>query len=183
MMISPKRLTPADSKIIMLYILSKPKKRITYKVYLELVTTLSDINYFDFTQLLSELCQSGHVKEIIEKSNDEDMQEEKYYELTKEGENTLNLTIGMLAGIIKLRIDTNFIKDYKTIREQYSVIAEYIPEKSLVSCKIMNEEQIILKIDVLIKNEEEAKKIVRKWNNDAGNLYLQVLELLTKTDY
>ena len=41
-------LAVAENKILMLYILEKVKKDIAYKVYLELVTTLTEINYFVF---------------------------------------------------------------------------------------------------------------------------------------
>lgn len=174
-----KSLTAADSKIIMLYILSKPKKKISYKVYLELVTSLSDINYFDFNELLTDLCNDNFVKETLIDTEEEQI---KYYELTEEGIKTLDLTIGMLAGIIKLRIDSNFIRDYKVIRNHYSVTAEYIPSKSIVVCKALDDERDIIKIELLIKNEEEAKTIVRNWNDKASKLYIDILELLSKKD-
>ena len=52
----------AENKILMLYILEKVKKSITYKVYLELVTTLTEINYFVFHETLEELIQEGFIQ-------------------------------------------------------------------------------------------------------------------------
>ena len=47
-------LAVAENKILMLYILEKVNKDIAYKVYLELVTTLTEINYFVFHETLEE---------------------------------------------------------------------------------------------------------------------------------
>ena len=54
-------LAVAENKILMLYILEKVKKDIAYKVYLELVTTLTEINYFVFHETLEELIEEGYI--------------------------------------------------------------------------------------------------------------------------
>lgn len=166
-----KELTNTESRIIMLYILDKTKKSLSDKIYLELVTSLSDINYFDYSQLLQKLCEEGYIIEYLK-------EEQKLYKLSEKGQTALNLTLGMLPGLLKLRIDSEFGRYYKEIREAFSVSAEYNPTKSTIICRVTEENSDIFKMEMYLRNEEEAKRIVRKWNEKAGEIYLDILGVL-----
>ena len=112
-------LAVAENKILMLYILEKVKKGITYKVYLELVTTLTEINYFVFHETLEELIQEGFINKeekfkyiAQDKTFDEVLQEGQYiseldkedekdekvitYTLSKLGQESLKVAINMI---------------------------------------------------------------------------------------
>lgn len=113
----------AENKILMLYILEKVKKGITYKVYLELVTTLTEINYFVFHETLEELIQEGFInkeekfKYIAQnKTFDEVLQEGQYIsELDKEDEKdekVITYTLSKL-GQESLKVAINMIPRYK----------------------------------------------------------------------
>lgn len=113
----------AENKILMLYILEKVKKGITYKVYLELVTTLTEINYFVFHETLEELIQEGFInkeekfKYIVQnKTFDEVLQEGQYIsELDKEDEKdekVITYTLSKL-GQESLKVAINMIPRYK----------------------------------------------------------------------
>ena len=168
-----KELTVAESKILMIYILDKAKKSISEKVYLELVTSLSDINYFDYSQLIQSLITEGYIEK-----NKKD--EHVFLKLSEQGKEALKLTIGLLPGIIKLRVDVNFSKYYKSIREEFSVSAEYNPTKDLVICKATEENTELFKMELLVRDETEAKSIVRKWNDNAGKMYLEILNVINR---
>ena len=109
----------AENKILMLYILEKVKKGITYKVYLELVTTLTEINYFVFHETLEELIQEGFINkeekfkyiaqdktfnvvlqegQYISELDKEDEKDEKVitYTLSKLGQESLKVAINMI---------------------------------------------------------------------------------------
>ena len=113
----------AENKILMLYILEKVKKGITYKVYLELVTTLTEINYFVFHETLEELIQEGFIQKeekfkyiVQEKTFDEVLQEGQYIsELDKEDEKdekVITYTLSKL-GQESLKVAINMIPRYK----------------------------------------------------------------------
>ena len=113
----------AENKILMLYILEKVKKSITYKVYLELVTTLTEINYFVFHETLEELIQEGFIQKeekfkyiVQDKTFDEVLQEGQYIsELDKEGEKdekVITYTLSKL-GQESLKVAINMIPRYK----------------------------------------------------------------------
>ena len=113
----------AENKILMLYILEKDKKSITYKVYLELVTTLTEINYFVFHETLEELIQEGFIQKeekfkyiAQDKTFDEVLQEGQYIsELDKEDEKdekVITYTLSKL-GQESLKVAINMIPRYK----------------------------------------------------------------------
>ena len=113
----------AENKILMLYILEKVKKGITYKVYLELVTTLTEINYFVFHETLEELIQEGFIQKeekfkyiVQDKTFYEVLQEGQYIsELDKEDEKdekVITYTLSKL-GQESLKVAINMIPRYK----------------------------------------------------------------------
>ena len=55
------KLTMLENKVVMMYILKKTRKPISYRVYLELVTSLAEVNFFDFHQLLQDLLNDGYI--------------------------------------------------------------------------------------------------------------------------
>lgn len=79
----------ADSKILILYILQKIGMPVNYKELLELVISISDMNYFDFQQFLQDLLDDKFILKHEEN-------EVEIIELTNEGKNALELTIDML---------------------------------------------------------------------------------------
>lgn len=236
------RLTMAENKIVMMYILDKTRRSISYKVYLELVTSLSDINYFDFHSLLQILINDEYIESIQENrkveqkiynsnineaeklknsflENSEDIEidenesknekldfsttrEEKkiskqvdinkhereksndekvtLYKLTEKGKEALKLALSILPGITKLRVDNNFNKYYKIIREEYSVLAEYLPADDLVVCKIVEDDKTIFKIEMNIKSIAQTKNIIRNWKSKADEYYLDILKTLSE---
>ena len=218
-------LAVAENKILMLYILEKVKKDIAYKVYLELVTTLTEINYFVFHETLEELIEEGieiqlepgeiiRDKKLIkvpkprknekiryidgDKTFDEVLKEgqesewdksledkeEKIitYRLSKLGEDSLKVAINMIPGISKLKIDTEFKKHYKLIKQDFSVSADYLPEKNKVICKAGEDDINIIRVELMINSVEQAKKIVRNWKQKADTLYLDIINILSKTE-
>lgn len=288
------KLTMLENKVVMMYILKKTRKPISYRVFLELVTGLADVNFFDFHQLLQDLLNDGYIanyqedrkieknlytkdideaakiieefkknsifrkilkddevesedeikdepldlrekKEETEKILNEDAnkeekeelenqettkeekQEEKsefdeivedetlegeqkltdilenqkeaeekekitLYYLTEKGKQALSLSIDTLPGITKLRIDSDFNKYYKIIREAYSVLTSYIPKKDLVTCKIVENYQEIFKMEIVVGSVEQAKNISKNWKSRADEIYLDLLKKLSEED-
>lgn len=290
------KLTMLENKVVMMYILKKTRKPISYRVYLELVTSLAEVNFFDFHQLLQDLLNDGYIanyqedrkiekslynkdideaakiieefkknsifrkilkddevesedeeenkeqpldlrnksenvdnelqekkeeekyiekdiekdkdenenlnsefdeiyedesplegeqtlEEVIDKQNEEDEKEKiTLYYLTEKGKQALSLSIDTLPGITKLRIDTDFNKYYKIIREAYSVLTSYIPKKDLVICKIVENYQEIFKMEIVVGSVEQAKNISRNWKSRADEIYLDILKKLSEED-
>ncbi len=169
--------TLAEDKILILYILKKVGKPLSHKELLELILMVADINYFYFQQFLSDLTEDNyiikHEKEI------------ELYELTEEGTNALNLTIDLIPGITKLKIDSQFKKSLDSIKDKFSISAEYNPisEKDyIVACKIIENHTIIFKLETHVGSKEQASLLVNNWNKKASSIYPEILNLLNTTE-
>ena len=168
----------ADNKLLILYIVQKINHPVNYKELLELVISISDMNYFDFQQLLQDLLDDKFILKYIQ--NDDEI-----IELTEEGKNALDLTIDMLPGIIKLKIDSSFKEQYNKIKDEFSVYARYTPiteTNFTVNCKIIENSQTIFDLQTVADSREQAKQIVNNWNKNADKIYPNILKILTETN-
>ena len=167
--------TLAEDKILILYILKKVGKPFSYKELLELIIAVSDINYFYFQQFLSDLIEDHY---IVKTNNGEF----ELYELTAEGTNALELTLDLIPGITKLKIDSQFKESLDSIKDKFSISAEYTPisdNEFKVTCKIIENHQDIFKIETFVGSKEQASQIVNNWNTDAAVIYPKILKNLT----
>lgn len=167
----------ADSKLLILYICKKIGKPVRYNELLELVISISDMNYFYFQQFLLDLLED---KFIIKYEQDD----EEIIELTNEGKNALELTLDMLPGILKLKVDSEFKENFTKIKERYSVFAEYTPITETdfsVKCKIIENNVTVFNLEANAGSREQAKQIVNNWNNNATEIYPKILDILTST--
>jgi len=164
--------TLPEDKILILYILKKVGKPISYKELLDLIIAVSEINYFYFQQFLSDLLEDNYV---IKTTNNEF----ELYELTTEGAEALELTLDLIPGIIKLKIDNNFQKSFNSIKDKFSISAEYDPVTNKVICKIIENHEDTFKIEISVNSQEQASIIINNWNTDANIIYPKLLETLT----
>lgn len=172
--------TLAENKVLILYILDQTHKPITNDNLYKLVLTAIDMNYFYFQQFLLDMIETNFVVSY-EKEN------QLMYELTEHGKNTLDLTLDILPGIVKLKIDTNLKSTLETVEEEHSIIAEYTPKNEnnyIINCKIVENNETVFEIKTFAYSREQAKEVVDNWKNNAEKIYPKVLDLLhdTKAD-
>ena len=168
--------TLAESKILLLYILSKVKKPISHNELLDLVLSIVDMNYFYFQQFLLDLLEDNYIFTYKQENVD-------IYEITEDGKNAIDLTIDIIPGILKLQVDSKFKENLETIKDKFSVFAEYNPlsEKEFsVRCKIVENNITIFDLQAHAGSREQAKQIVNNWNTNAINLYPSILKLLVE---
>ncbi len=169
--------TLAENKVLILYLLNQVHKPITNDNLYKLVLSAIDMNYFYFQQFLLDLISAGFIV-------DYQKEEQTVYELTTHGKNTLDLTLDILPGIIKLKADTNLKPLLDNIENEHSIIAEFTPRSEdnyIVNCKIMENNETVFEIKTFAGSRDEAKKIVDNWKNNAEIIYPNLLENLTKS--
>lgn len=169
--------TLAENKVLILYILDSVKKPITNDALYSIVSTAIDLNYFYFQQFLLDLIEAKFVICFTKETQD-------LYELTELGKNTLDLTLDILPGIIKLRVDTNLKSNMEMFKNEQSVVAEYIPKSANeyeVQCKIVEDNEVIFEIKTFAYSREQAQNIVDNWKTNATKLYPKLIGILTKT--
>ena len=166
--------TLAESKILLLYILSKVNKPISHNDLLDLVSSIVDMNYFYFQQFLLDLIED----EYVEKKTQDDRE---IYNITKKGSEAIDITIDIIPGILKLEVDSKFKENLDSIKDKNSVIAEYTPindKEYSVKCKIVEDDDVIFDLQIRVGSKDQAKLIVENWKNKAVTLYPACLDLL-----
>lgn len=164
----------AEDKILILYILKKAGKPLSHKELLELILAVADINYFYFQQFLSDLLEDHYIAKCNENP--------ELYELTKEGSSSLALTLDLIPGIHKLKIDSQFKENFDSIQDKFSISAEYAPiseKEFIVTCKIIENHADIFKLETYVGSKEQAGNIVNHWNKQASEIFPEILKLLT----
>ena len=168
--------TLAENKVLILYILSSCGKPITNDALYSIVTSATDLNYFYFQQFLLDLIDVKYI--VCYKKETQDV-----YEITDSGRNTLSLTLDILPGIIKLKVDTNFKQNIESIENDQSVVAEYTPISETeyeVQCKIIEDGEVVFDIKTFAYSREQAQNIVSNWKHHANTLYPEILGVLTQ---
>ena len=166
--------TLAENKILILYILDKVGKPISHNELLELVISISDMNYFYFQQFLLDLLDDNYVSTFKQENDD-------IYELTEDGKNALDLTIDIIPGILKLRVDSKFKENFNIIKDEFSIGAEYAPVTETdfsVKCKIIENNNTVFNLEAYAGSREQAKQIVNNWKKHAIHIYPEILHAL-----
>ena len=151
--------TLAENKVLLLYILDQTHKPITNDNFYKLVLTAVDMNYFYFQQFLLDLISTKFIISYKKES-------QIIYELTELGKNTLDLTLDILPGIIKLKVDTNLKNILEDVEEEHSIIAEYTPKNEnnyIINCKIIENNETVFEVKTFAYSREQAKDIVDNW--------------------
>lgn len=95
-----------------------------------------------------------------------------------------NLQQICFLGILRLKVDSSFKEKFNKIKDEFSVYAEYTPvteHEFFVKCKIIENNIKIFNLETNAGSREQAKKIVDNWNNNADNIYPEILEILTRS--
>ena len=168
--------TLAEKKALILYILEKVSKPISNDALLKLAISIDNMNYFYFQQFLLDLLENNY---IINYPKDG----ESLYELTKEGKQALLLVKDIIPGITKFRVDNSFKETLGEFENKVSITSDFIPHSEneySIKCKIVENNQTLFELQVFAGTREQAKTISDNWNNNAEEIYPQILEILTK---
>lgn len=164
----------AENKVLILYTLNTLNRETTDADLFKIISAINNINYFYFRDILVDLVESKLVGTYTK-------EEQNFYEITPEGKNSLELTIDILPGLLKLKADNVFKKQLVIIADEESISAEFIPENEndyTVKCKIVENNKIIFEIRTFAGTNIQAKKIADNWRKNAKQIYPQIIGLL-----
>lgn len=166
--------TLAENKVLILYLLNLIDGDFKEDDLFKIITSINNINYFYFKQILTDLIDSKLVGTYTK-------EKEPVIRITTEGKNAYILTKDVLPGIMKLKADNIFEKELSSIEEEASIIAEFIPQNETdytIKCKIVENNETIFEVKTSVGSRERAKRIVDNWNANASNIYPEILNLL-----
>lgn len=164
----------AENKVLILYLLNKLPDGIKSDHLYKIVSLANNMNYFYFQELLTDLIDTKLVGSFTR-------EEDTFIKITSEGQNALSLTKSLLPGILKLKADNVFQEEVPIIKEESSIITEYIPKDEnnyTVKCKIVEKTETLFEVSAFAGSRERAKQISDNWKNNANKLYPKILDLL-----
>ena len=167
--------TLAENKVLILYVLEKANKPLTNDVLYRIVIAAANMNYFYFQQFMLDLINVGYIFSF-------QIEDQTLYKITDSGKKTLDLTLDLLPGIIKLKADTNLKPIIDSSEEEQSIVAEYTPLSEnhyTVICKVVENNETVFEVKTFAGSREQAKEIVDNWQNNASTIYPQILDILT----
>lgn len=166
----------AESKVLILYILSNINKPVTNSELLDLTQSIEDVNYFYFQQFLIDLKENGYLLEY-------EQEKQRYYAITRAGRETVRLTIDMLPGTLKDKVDETLKGTLKRIENEEAIYADFFPSKEddiMIKCGIKENGKKIFEVQVFSSSRDNAIKIIDNWKKNAGIIYPQIVEMLNK---
>ncbi len=167
----------AENRALILYLHSKVNKPIENTALYKLILTFEDMNYFYYQQFLLDLIDNKYVLSSFSNKN------ETIYEITNEGRQAIGLVQDLIPGFTRFQIDNNFKEDLRSIEDEYSITADFIPESEnayTVVCKITENGIVTFEVRTFAGSREQAKSIVDNWKRNAVKLYPKMLKMLTK---
>ena len=140
----------------------------------KLVLAGIDMNYFYFQQFILDLINVNYIVSFEKEG-------QPLYQITDEGKRTLDLTLDLLPGIIKLKADTNLKQILEISEEDQSIVAEFTPLSEnhyTIVFKIIENNETIFEVKTFAGSREHAKQIVDNWRNNANKIYPKILDSL-----
>lgn len=150
----------AENKVLILYTLSQIQNGLSNDGLYKIISSINDVNYFYFKEVLTDLLDSKLVGMFTK-----DEEDESVLKITSEGKNALFLTIDVLPGILKLKADNVFQKEFSSIADETSIIAEFIPRSEndyTIKCKVIEKNETIFEVRTFAGSRDRAKKNCRQ---------------------
>ena len=152
----------AENKVLILYILDQIDSDIIQDGLFKIISPIND------------LIESKLVG-IYTKDN------EQVVKITSKGKNALSLTQDIMPGILKLKADNVFKKEFSNFERESSISAEFIPKNEneyVIKCKIIENNETLFEVKTFVGSRERAKRIVDNWNSNATTIYPEILNIL-----
>lgn len=166
----------AESKVLILYVLSKINKPVTNSELLDLIQSIEDMNYFYFQQFLIDLKENRYLLEY-------EQEKQKFYAITMSGREIVRLTIDMLPGSIKDKVDETLKSTMKKIENEEAIYADFFPSKEdefMICCGIKENNKKVFEVQVFSSSRDNSLKIIDNWKKNAGIIYPKVVEMLNQ---
>lgn len=161
-------------KLIILYMLNKVDFPLTNSQVSEFILDEGYTTYFKLQQAISELIESGFIRE-------ESTHSRTFYHLTEEGEETIHLFRNDISPAIQQDIDTFLKEKQYELKNEVSVKADYYRNSNLeyaVRCQVIEQGMPLIDLTVSVPTKSEAETIVNNWPEKSQELYALVMSHL-----
>lgn len=161
-------------KLIILYMLQKVDFPLTNSQISEFILDRGYTTYFTLQSVLSELAQSGMIRQ-------ETIRNPSYYSLTESGEEALLYFQKRISSQIREDVD-QYIKENKMkLRDEVSVMADYYKNTAneySVHCVVKEKYSNPIDLTITVPDEAQARAVCRNWKGKCQGIYEYVMKEL-----
>ena len=136
--------------------------------------------YFTLQQALNELLDAGLVKK-------ETMRNSSRYEITKEGEETLeffgkNISPAIVSDMDEYLDIDSYLKENKfRLRNEVGVISDFYKSTNqdyIVHCEVREGKAVLVNLDISVPDKEQAEIMCNHWKDRSQEIYAYVMKSL-----
>lgn len=163
-----------DIKVLVLFILKHLPTPVDGTMLLELTMCDNAINYFDYTECLTELQETGHIVEL-----------DNTYLITAYGRETLAEVESTLPYTIRMKAGAAAQRAAKVLSRAALVHCGHDRnEDGSCSVKLDLSDGMgqILKLEILAGSENQAKEMEKRFRQNAESLYLKIAKVLLEEE-
>ena len=161
-------------KLIVLYMLQKVDFPLTNSQISEFVLERGYTTYFTLQSVLSELAESGMIRQ-------ETIRNTSYYTLSETGEEALRYFQNRISPPIRDDID-NYLRENKMqLRDEVSIIANYYKntaDEYTVHCVVKEKYSNPIELTVTVPDEAQASTVCLNWKQKCQKIYEFVMKEL-----
>lgn len=162
-----------DIKILILFILRRLPGEVDPNTLVELCQCDEGIDYFDYSECVAELVETGHIKET-----------ETGYTITEKGIKNAELVETSIPYCVRAKAKKLLAPEAARLARLAMITAEHSFENGgcFVHLAMNDGTGEIIDLKLLCSGEEQAETIEKNFRRGAENMYLSISELLSKTD-
>lgn len=161
-------------KLIILYMLNKVDFPLTNSQISEFILDEGYTNYFTLQQTLSELTDSGFIRE-------ESTHSRTFYHLTEEGNETIHFFANDISPAIQEDINTFLQKKKYELKNEVSVKSDYYQNSNGeygVRCQVIEQGAPLIDLLITVPTEDEAETVSNNWVKKNQEVYALIMAKL-----
>lgn len=161
-------------KLIILFILDKVDFSLTNAQLSDFILNKGYTNYFNIQQAINEL-------EKVELIHGKTIRNSSYFEITREGQETLSFFNKEIGDTIKNEILEYLRENKYQLREEVSTVSDFYEEKKgeyITRCYVQERGSKIVEVSLNVSSEEEAMSICNNWRDKSQEIYAYLMREL-----
>ena len=130
--------------------------------------------YFTLQKALNELLDAGLVKK-------ETMRNSSRYEITKEGEETLEFFGKNISPAIVSDMDEYLKQNRFRMRNEVGLISDFYKSTNqdyIVHCEVRERKAVLVNLDISVPDKEQAEIMCNHWKDRSQEIYAYVMKSL-----
>ena len=160
-----------EIKFLILYVAARLIEPVPFEAMQELTMCDDGIDFFDFSECLSNLVESQHLT----------LSDDGLYAITEKGLRNSKICESSLAFSVRRKCDRNLARVNGVLRRDAQVRAEILPrEDSGVTLRLIldDDKGNIMTLDMLTVSEEQAGQLAENFRAQPEKLYESILQTL-----